>query len=193
MKNEIKLMNKMMIAMMATLTMAFRCGSEEPPMPTDIGGGSGYDAGVEPDTGVELDAGVEIDGGFDVDGGPVADGGFDDAGQPVLGLVYPHFVSPPNFTEVARGTNFVFTVSGVQIVPREIVGAGEGYFVLSIDSGCVAANEVAPNDARHLHLENGETEMPLSLSVGSHVLCLQVAWRDGRVYDGRARLTTYMF
>jgi hypothetical protein len=164
MNNEINKSQLLTIAAFATLVLAFRCGSDDEPMPTD------------PDSGTITDAGVS------------------DGGMPMLGTVNPHFVSPADHTEVPQGTIFKFTTSGVQIVPRSMIdNVGEGYFVLSIDASCVATNMIAPMDAKHIHLLDGETEIALSLPEGMHQLCLQVAWADGRVFDGRARFTTYMF
>lgn len=51
---------------------------------------------------------------------------------------------------------------------------GSGHFHVMIDTDCVAAGEVIPADAAHVHFGKAQLETaPLELSPGEHTLCLQ--------------------
>jgi hypothetical protein len=47
-----------------------------------------------------------------------------------------------------------------------------------VDSSCLEAGEVIPEDGAHLHLGDGATSTTLDLPAGEHTLCLQAG--DGR-------------
>ena len=51
---------------------------------------------------------------------------------------------------------------------------GGGHFHILVDTPCVEAGEVIPEDDEHLHFDEGETSAELDLDPGKHDLCLQV-------------------
>jgi hypothetical protein len=59
------------------------------------------------------------------------------------------------------------------IEPAGEVREGAGHLHLMVDTGCVAAGEVIPEDSGHIHLGDGATEAELDLPAGEHTLCLQ--------------------
>lgn len=51
---------------------------------------------------------------------------------------------------------------------------GDGHFHILVDTPCVEAGDVIPDDDEHLHFEATETSAELELEPGKHDLCLQV-------------------
>lgn len=192
----------MMTVLMAMGSAAFRCGGDAPtnngtppppPPPEDasvdgsvIDGSSGSDAGVD-------DLGALEDGGLADGGEPNGDGGVADVGGVELGSVTIEILAPAQFDEVPRQAPFVLAATGVTIAPATDRTPGTGHFVIAVDGRCTEANQVIPMDSRHVHLVGGESMATVGLPPGMRELCVQVAFGDGRAYEGKAERTVYVY
>jgi len=85
------------------------------------------------------------------------------------------------WTNVADGDEITspftaeFAAVGLTVEPAGEVKEGAGHFHVMIDTPCVAAGEVVPNDETHRHFGDGSTSAVLELEAGQHTLCLQFA------------------
>jgi hypothetical protein len=87
-----------------------------------------------------------------------------------------------------------FTVEmGVKNIKVDSAGnivGGEGHHHILIDAGdSVAAGQVIPKDAQHLHYGKGQTSATISLPPGKHRLTLQLADGIHRSYGSRLSAT----
>lgn len=113
--------------------------------------------------------------------------------KPMLTAVKITVDSPSSHSEVKNPVSFEMTVEGVTIAPASEQELGKGYFVFALDGRCTPVNVEIPKDGRHVHLVNGETSPSLTLPIGMREVCVQVAYGDGRAYDGSASLTLYVY
>jgi hypothetical protein len=100
--------------------------------------------------------------------------GDDDDDEARVGSASVSFVAPGDGDSIAGGVDVELAADGVTIEPAGEVRDGAGHFHVVADAGCVAAGEVIPRDADHLHLGQGQADGVLYLGPGSHELCVQV-------------------
>lgn len=83
---------------------------------------------------------------------------------------------PADGATVTSPVTVRMAASGVAIEPAaEGVKPNSGHFHIIVDGECLAAGEVIPADATHLHFGQAQTEVEVPLSSGPHRLCVQVA------------------
>src|SRR5574337_663189 len=85
------------------------------------------------------------------------------------------FTSPREGSTVTSPVKITMGAENFVVEPAGKVKAGAGHLHIMVDTGCVAAGEVVPADAAHLHYGKGQLEAELALSPGTHTLCLQAA------------------
>jgi Cu/Zn superoxide dismutase len=86
------------------------------------------------------------------------------------------FVSPEDNAEMNNPVKVHMEAQGVAIEPAARgVKPRSGHFHIMVDTDCVQAGQVIPNDAAHIHYGMGQKEAELTLTPGEHALCLQVA------------------
>ena len=83
--------------------------------------------------------------------------------------------APANNATVSSPVHVVMTAENFTIEPAGEVHAGTGHLHIMIDTPCLPAGDVIPNDETHRHFGDGSTEADLELSSGRHTLCLQAA------------------
>lgn len=110
-----------------------------------------------------------------------------------LGPVNIMVLAPLDRDEIPADSIFELRAEGVTIAPSTDRTPGTGYFVIALDGRCTAANEVIPRNARHVHIDGGQSMAAVRLPPGPRDLCVQVAFGDGRAYDGAAELTVYVY
>lgn len=113
--------------------------------------------------------------------------------KPMLTAVKITVDSPLTHSEVKNPISFEITVEGVTIAPASEQELGKGYFVFALDGRCTPVNVEIPKDGRHVHLLDGESSPSVNLPIGMREVCVQVAYGDGRAYDGSASLTLYVY
>lgn len=83
---------------------------------------------------------------------------------------------PADGATVTSPVTVRMAASGIAIEPAaEGVKPNSGHFHIMVDTDCVAAGEVIPADATHLHFGQAQTQADVTLSAGPHRLCVQVA------------------
>lgn len=112
---------------------------------------------------------------------------------PPLGKVTIRVLNPKPHTEVRSPVQFEVEVEGAELAPANEEGPGKGYLVIAIDGRCTAPEVEIPKDARHVHLLDGAKQAPVNVPLGMRDVCVQVAYGDGRAYDGSASLTLYVY
>ncbi len=110
-----------------------------------------------------------------------------------LGSVTIEVIAPLDRDEIPADSIFELRAEGVTLAPASDRTPGTGYFVIALDGRCTEANEVIPRNARHVHIDGGQSMAAVHLPVGPRDLCVQVAFGDGRAYDGAAELTVYVY
>lgn len=115
------------------------------------------------------------------------------SGPPPLGKVTIRVLNPKPHTEVRTPVTFEVEVDGAQLAPANQGGPGKGYLVIAIDGRCTAPEVEIPKDARHVHLLDGAANAPVNVPLGMRDVCVQVAYSDGRAYDGATSLTLYVY
>jgi hypothetical protein len=85
------------------------------------------------------------------------------------------FSVPANNATVSSPVHVVMTAENFTIEPAGEVRAEAGHLHIMIDTPCLPAGDVIPNDETHRHFGDGSTEADLELSSGRHTLCLQAA------------------
>ena len=81
-------------------------------------------------------------------------------------------------------------VKNIKVDSAGSIVAGEGHHHILIDVGdSVAAGQVIPKDAQHLHFGKGQTSATISLPPGKHRLTLQLADGIHRSYGSRLSAT----
>lgn len=85
------------------------------------------------------------------------------------------FGSPANNATVASPVHLVMEAENFTIEPAGDIHDGAGHLHVMIDTGCIPAGQVVPNDDNHRHFGQGQTETDLELPAGTHTLCLQAA------------------
>lgn len=85
------------------------------------------------------------------------------------------FTEPEDGAEVSTPVLVKMEAKDFTIEPAGEVREGAGHFHIMVDTECVAAGQVIPNDATHVHFGKAQTEAELPLPAGEHELCLQAA------------------
>lgn len=81
-------------------------------------------------------------------------------------------------------------VKNIKVDSAGFVVAGEGHHHLLIDAGdSIAAGQVIPKDAQHLHFGKGQTTATVELTPGKHRLTLQFADGIHRSYGSKLSAT----
>jgi hypothetical protein len=95
--------------------------------------------------------------------------------SPSAGQARVLFTSPADGATV--GSPVTVTMGAVNLIvePAGDVKAGAGHLHIMVDTDCLAAGQVVPKDDTHLHYGKGQLEAELTLSPGTHTLCLQAA------------------
>lgn len=94
---------------------------------------------------------------------------------PAAGQARVFFTSPSDGATVTSPVKVAMGAENFVIEPAGKVKAGAGHLHIMVDTDCVAAGEVVPADAAHLHYGKGQLEAELALLPGTHTLCLQAA------------------
>lgn len=81
-------------------------------------------------------------------------------------------------------------VKDIKVDSAGFIVAGEGHHHILIDAGdSIAAGQVIPKDAQHMHFGKGQTSTTLSLPPGKHRLTLQLADGIHRSYGSQLSAT----
>ena len=84
----------------------------------------------------------------------------------------------------------IMGVKNIKVDSAGIVVPGEGHYHILIDAGdSVAAGQVIPKDAQHLHFGKGQTTTTIDLPHGKHRLTLQFADGIHRSYGSKLSAT----
>lgn len=94
---------------------------------------------------------------------------------PAAGQARVFFTSPNDGATVTRPVKVTMGAENFIVEPAGAIKAGAGHLHIMVDTDCVAAGNVVPADAAHLHYGKGQLEAELALSPGTHTLCLQAA------------------
>jgi hypothetical protein len=83
------------------------------------------------------------------------------------------FLEPANDAQVTSPVTVKLAAYNFTVEPAGVVHPDAGHLHVMVDVPCLAAGEVIPKDAQHVHLGMGQTETQLTLVPGPHTLCLQ--------------------
>jgi len=83
------------------------------------------------------------------------------------------FTEPMDKMTVSSPVKVTMGAENFTIEPAGTVKEAAGHFHIMVDTDCVEVGQVIPKDDTHLHYGKGQTEAQLTLSPGSHTLCLQ--------------------
>ncbi len=86
-----------------------------------------------------------------------------------------NFTAPQNNATVSNPVQVKWAAQNFRVEPAGAVNAGAGHLHVMIDTPCVAAGQVVPNDDTHKHFGKAQMETELTLTPGKHTLCLQAA------------------
>ncbi len=85
------------------------------------------------------------------------------------------FLEPAAGATVTSPVHLKLAAFNFTVEPAGAVRPGAGHLHVMVDVPCVAPGQVIPKDSQHVHLGAGQTETDLTLTPGSHTLCLQAA------------------
>jgi hypothetical protein len=85
------------------------------------------------------------------------------------------FVAPADGATVTSPFKVVFGVKGMTVDPAGEIKPDSGHHHLLINTGPIAAGEVIPADATHMHFGKGQTEAEVKLPPGNYTLTMQFA------------------
>lgn len=85
------------------------------------------------------------------------------------------FTSPSNGATVTSPVKVTMDAANFIVEPAGAVKAGAGHLHIMVDADCVPAGQLIPKDDTHIHYGQGQKEAELTLSPGTHTLCLQAA------------------
>lgn len=86
-----------------------------------------------------------------------------------------NFTAPQNGATVSNPVKLKWAAQNFRVEPAGAVNAGAGHLHVMVDTPCVAAGQVIPNNDAHKHFGKAQMEAELSLTPGQHTLCLQAA------------------
>ena len=70
------------------------------------------------------------------------------------------------------------------IEPAGEIHENAGHLHVMVNTACLPAGEVVPNDESHLHFGKAQTEAELGLASGAYTLCLQAADGEHKALAG---------
>lgn len=85
------------------------------------------------------------------------------------------FTAPQNGATVSSPVKLTWTAQNFRVEPAGAVNAGAGHLHVMIDTPCISAGQIVPNDDAHKHFGKAQLETELALTPGTHTLCLQAA------------------
>jgi hypothetical protein len=85
------------------------------------------------------------------------------------------FTAPADGSTVRAPIRVTFGAENFVVEPAGEVKAGAGHLHVMVDTDCLPAGQVIPNDETHLHFGKAQLEADLDLAIGAHTLCLQAA------------------
>jgi hypothetical protein len=85
------------------------------------------------------------------------------------------FTAPADGSTVSGPVHVTLGAENFTVEPAGEVKAGAGHLHIMVDTDCLPAGTVIPNDANHLHYGKAQLEADLELAPGPHTLCLQAA------------------
>jgi len=85
---------------------------------------------------------------------------------------------------VSSPVHLEWSAENFTIEPAGEVNEAAGHLHIMVDTPCIAAGEIVPNDETHFHFGKAQTEADLELSPGEHTLCLQAADGEHRSLAG---------
>ena len=94
------------------------------------------------------------------------------AGTPAADGAAVYFIQPADGATVTNPVQVVFGLRSMGIAPAGINKENTGHHHLLIDTEVPASGLPIPQDDRHLHFGNGQTETTITLSRGTHTLQL---------------------
>ncbi|HEX4946770.1 MAG TPA: DUF4399 domain-containing protein [Blastocatellia bacterium] len=83
------------------------------------------------------------------------------------------FTSPSNGATVTSPVKVTMDAANFIIEPAGTVRPGAGHLHIMIDTDCMPVGQMVPKDDTHRHFGQGEKQAELTLSPGTHTLCLQ--------------------
>lgn len=86
-----------------------------------------------------------------------------------------YFANLKNNQTVSKKFTVKFGLEGMKVHPAGEIVEGTGHHHLIIDGSAIAAGQVVPADAQHIHFGKGQTETEVELTPGKHKLTLQFA------------------
>lgn len=85
------------------------------------------------------------------------------------------FIAPTDGSVTGQDVSLRMGAEGVKVEAAGEAVESAGHHHIIIDGGPIAAGQVIPKDASHLHFGKGQTETTLRLTPGKHTLTLQFA------------------
>lgn len=76
-----------------------------------------------------------------------------------------------------------FGIEGVALAPAGDTTKNTGHHHLLIDTGPIAAGQVIPADAQHVHFGKAQTETELTLTPGTHTLQLELGDKNHMAFE----------
>ncbi|MDX9665813.1 DUF4399 domain-containing protein [Pseudomonas sp. P5_152] len=92
-------------------------------------------------------------------------------------------VTPENGATVDKTFKVKFGIEGVALAPAGDVTKNTGHHHLLIDTGPIAAGQVIPADAQHVHFGKAQTETELTLTPGTHTLQLELGDKNHMAFE----------
>jgi hypothetical protein len=85
------------------------------------------------------------------------------------------FTAPADGSTISGPVHVTFGSENFAVEPAGAVRAGAGHLHIMVNTDCLPAGQVIPNDETHLHFGKAQLEADLDLAPGPHTLCLQAA------------------
>ncbi|CAI8781223.1 MULTISPECIES: DUF4399 domain-containing protein [unclassified Pseudomonas] len=92
-------------------------------------------------------------------------------------------VTPENGATVDKTFKVKFGIEGVALAPAGDATKNTGHHHLLIDTGPIAAGQVIPADAQHVHFGKAQTETELTLTPGTHTLQLELGDKNHMAFE----------
>lgn len=92
-------------------------------------------------------------------------------------------VSPEDGATVDKTFKVKFGIERVALAPAGDDTKNTGHHHLLIDTGPIAAGQVIPADAQHVHFGKAQTETELTLTPGTHTLQLELGDKNHMAFE----------
>lgn len=83
------------------------------------------------------------------------------------------FTSPANGATVTSPVKITMDAANFIVEPAGAVRPGAGHLHILVDTDAIPVGQVVPKDEKHNHYGQGQKEAELTLTPGTHTLCLQ--------------------